>query len=145
MSTPETVDYTKPITRSANVETKWPFKRSKLLSNQEMNVFDLLFLLLPDKIIIAKVHVARILDVVDEYDPYWFEAIMHMAADFVICDSTTGKAIAVIELIDTSLHPEKRKLIDKNMHKALLDAGIKVFQWKSSELPSRAAIETAFS
>src|SRR3569832_624617 len=145
MSTPESVAYTKQITRSANVETKWPFKRSKLLSNQEMNVFDMLIKTLPDKIIIAKVHVARILDVVDGYDPNWFEAIMHMAADFVICDSTTGKAIAVIELIDTSQHPKKKKQNNKKKHKAQKEAEKKEKQKKTSELPSRAAIETAFS
>ena len=112
----------------------------KAMSVSEQILYLRLLEALPERIVLAKVSLARFLAVDKGSDAIqWHSRIHRMTADFVICrkDATV---VAVVELDDAGNNAKERRTIFEKKERALAAAGIPIVRWQAKLMPEVTAI-----
>jgi hypothetical protein len=118
----------------------WPFYVKQPLSQPEQVLYHRLIRALPEHIVLAQVHVSRVLGVKKGSSFHeWNNRINRLSYDFVVC-SKDSTVIAAIELDDKSHKSAARMNTDEKKNKASADAGLKLVRWQVRSLPSEEAI-----
>lgn len=123
---------------------QWPFYVRQLQSPPEQVFYFRLIEALPGFVVLAQVQLSRILGVKKGFRfSEWNNRINRMSVDFVVC-SKDFKPVAAIELDDRTHLRQDRIKADQKKDKALRDAGLPIFRWNVSEMPSVEDISSKF-
>ena len=123
---------------------RWPLYARRVLSAPELQLYDRLVHALPRQIVLAQVHVSRVLGVSAGFDFHaWNNRICRLSYDFVVCASD-GRVIAAIELDDSSHNLEERIRADAKKDAATAAAGVPLIRWHVAAMPDVRAIKAAF-
>lgn len=125
---------------SRSMAGTWPLHARKAMSVSEQILYLRLLEALPERIVLAKVSLARFLAVDKGSDAMqWYSRIHRMTADFVICrkDATV---VAVIELDDAGHNAKERRATFEKKERALNAAGIPIVRWQAKLMPEVSAI-----
>ncbi len=99
-----------PLPIDDEADDIWPFYLKQALTRPERVLYHRLVNALPDRIVLAQVHVARILGIKKEfYTQKWINRLNRMSYDFIIL-SHDFSVLAVIELDDIS-HENAHRII----------------------------------
>lgn len=120
-------------------EHNLPYERRPIMSETELQVYDLLLKSLPEYMIFPQVQVSRVIESPQENNLYWFNFINRLSYDFVIC-RTDGTPIVAIEIDDASHAQPSRQEADKRKDLATTAAGMAMLRWAVDEVPSSAEI-----
>ena len=122
----------------------WPFYAKRPLSSPEHVLYFRLVKALPEHIVLAQVHLSRLLGVKKGNNFHaWYNRINRMSADFVVCNKDSS-VVAVIELDDASHEREDRRTADAKKDKAFASADIRVVRWQAKTLPDETTIKATF-
>lgn len=127
----------------SKVAERWPFFVKPAMTEPEQVLFHRLVRALPGHLVLAQVHVSRVLGVRKGSDAFeWNKRIAWMSYDYVVCreDATP---VAVIELDDKSHSGKQRMAADARKNKATADAGLALIRWNVRAIPTEAEIQQA--
>lgn len=138
-----------PIADEANKADEanniWPFYLKQAFTRPERVLYHRLVNALPDRIVLAQVHVARMLGIKKEfYTHEWINRLNRMSYDFVIL-SNDFSILAVIELDDISHENSYRVIASRKKEKATLATGTIFIRWNVSKLPDETAIQATIA
>jgi hypothetical protein len=123
----------------------WPFYLKQAFTRPERVLYHRLVNALPDRIVLAQVHVARMLGIKKEfYTREWINRLSRMSYDFVIL-SNDFSILAVIELEDISPENSYRVIASRKKEKATLATGTIFIRWNVSKLPDETAIQATIA
>lgn len=123
----------------------WPFYLKQAFTRPERVLYHRLVNALPDRIVLAQVHVARMLGIKKEfYTREWINRLNRMSYDFVIL-SNDFSILAVIELDDISHENSYRVIASRKKEKATLATGTIFIRWNVSKLPDETAIQATIA
>lgn len=123
----------------------WPFYLKQAFTRPERVLYHRLVNALPDRIVLAQVHVARMLGIKKEfYTHEWINRLNRMSYDFVIL-SNDFSILAVIELEDISPENSYRVIASRKKEKATLATGTIFIRWNVSKLPDETAIQATIA
>jgi hypothetical protein len=123
----------------------WPFYLKQAFTRPERVLYHRLVNALPDRIVLAQVHVARMLGIKKEfYTREWINRLNRMSYDFVIL-SNDFSILAVIELEDISPENSYRVIASRKKEKATLATGTIFIRWNVSKLPDETAIQATIA
>ncbi len=123
----------------------WPFYLKQAFTRPERVLYHRLVNALPDRIVLAQVHVARMLGIKKEfYTREWINRLNRMSYDFVIL-SNDFSILAVIELDDISHENSYRVIASRKKEKATLATGTIFIRWSVSKLPDETAIQATIA
>jgi len=123
----------------------WPFYLKQAFTRPERVLYHRLVNALPDRIVLAQVHVARMLGIKKEfYTREWINRLNRMSYDFVIL-SNDFSILAVIELDDISHENSFRVIASRKKEKATLATGTIFIRWSVSKLPDETAIQATIA
>lgn len=127
------------------VDNIWPFYLKQAFTRPERVLYHRLVNALPDRIVLAQVHVARVLGIKKEfYTSEWINRLNRMSYDFVIL-SNDFSILAVIELADISHENSYRVIASRKKEKATLATGTLFIRWNVSKMPDETAIQAAIT
>lgn len=115
----------------------WPPSATRVLGKGEILAYKVLVRALPGHMILAKVPLARFLDVPSRHSySEWLRRLGYQCADFVVCDMA-GEVIAVVNVRRSAGQISERAVKrHKRMGKVLKKAGIALFDWVDDTLPT---------
>ena len=123
----------------------WPFYLKQAFTRPERVLYHRLVNALPDRIVLAQVHVARMLGIKKEfYTREWINRLNRMSYDFVIL-SNDFSILAVIELDDISHENSYRVIASRKKEKATLATGTIFIRCNVSKLPDETAIQATIA
>jgi Protein of unknown function (DUF2726) len=139
------IDGANEINQADEVENIWPFYLKQAFTRPERVLYHRLVNALPDRIVLAQVHVARMLGIKKEfYTREWINRLNRMSYDFVIL-SNDFSILAVIELADISHENSYRVIASRKKEKATLATGTIFIRWNVSKLPDETAIQATIA
>ena len=134
-----------PLPIDDEADDIWPFYLKQALTRPERVLYHRLVNALPDRIVLAQVHVARILGIKKEfYTQKWINRLNRMSYDFIIL-SHDFSVLAVIELDDISHENAHRIIASKKKEKATVATGTLFIRWNVNNLPDEVLIQTAIA
>lgn len=125
---------------ASRTPARWPFFAKRLLSEPEQVLFHRLVRALPGHLVLAQVHVSRVLGVRKGSDAFeWNKRIAWMSYDYVVC-TEDATPVAVVELDDKSHSGKQRIAADARKNKATADAGLPLIRWHVRSIPTEDEI-----
>lgn len=122
----------------------WPFVAKEVMTGTEQKIYRKLKRALPEFEIMAQVQLSQILGVKKGHNFYkWFNRINRMSIDFVVLNSDL-KAVAAIEIDDSTHRDPKRMEADAKKNKAIKSAGITILRWEPETVPDSKVIAQYF-
>ena len=138
-------DEANEVDKVDKVDNIWPFYLKQAFTRPERVLYHRLVNALPDRIVLAQVHVARVLGIKKEfYTSEWINRLNRMSYDFVIL-SNDFSILAVIELDDISHENSYRVIASRKKEKATLATGTLFIRWNVSKMPDETAIQAAIT
>ena len=133
------------VDEAHDTDNIWPFYLKQAFTRPERVLYHRLVNALPDRIVLAQVHVARMLGIKKEfYTHEWINRLNRMSYDFVIL-SNDFSILAVIELDDISHENSHRVIASRKKEKATLATGTIFIRWNVSKLPDETAIQATIA
>ena len=130
----------KELTGKTSQKAQFKYTAKPLLTPATKEAYSRLRTALPERLIFAEVKLAQFL----EAQGPAYQRIKELAADFVICDQV-GTVTAVIEIDDRTHNRSNQKARDQKKDAACKSAGIKVFRWQATKLPTPAEMRAELS
>lgn len=115
----------------------WPPSPTRVLGKGEILAYKVLTRALPGHMILAKVPLARFLDVPSRHSyAEWLRRLGYQCADLVVCDMA-AEVVAVVN-VRRSAAPMSERAIKRHqrMAKVLKKAGIALYDWVDDALPT---------
>lgn len=115
----------------------WPPSATRVLGKGEILAYKLLVRALPGHMILAKVPLARFIDVPSRHSyAEWLRRLGYQCADLVVCDMA-AQVIAVVNVRRGGVEPSERAVKRrKRMGRVLGKAGIALHDWTDDALPT---------
>lgn len=115
----------------------WPPSATRVLGKGEVLAYKVLARALPGHMILAKVPLARFLDVPSRHSyAEWLRRLGYQCADLVVCDMAS-EVVAVVNVRRSAGQMSERAVKrHKRMAKVLKKAGIALFDWVDDALPT---------
>ncbi len=120
-------------------KTDLPYTRRPIMSQTELQVYDVLLDALPNYMVFPQVQVSRVIESPQENNLYWFNFINRLSYDFVVC-RPDGTPIVAIEIDDRSHEQTTRQQADTRKDLATIAAKISMLRWQVGEIPSVSEI-----
>jgi hypothetical protein len=115
----------------------WPPSATRVLGKGEILAYKVLVRALPGHMILAKVPLARFLDVPSRHSyAEWLRRLGYQCADLVVCDMA-AEVVAVVNVRRSAGESSERAIKrHKRMAKVLKKAGVALFDWVDDALPT---------
>ena len=115
----------------------WPPSPTRVLGKGEILAYKVLARALPGHMILAKVPLARFLDVPSRHSyAEWLRRLGYQCADLVVCDMA-AEVVAVVNVRRSAAQMSERAVKrHQRMAKVLKKAGIALYDWVDDALPT---------
>jgi hypothetical protein len=116
----------------------WHPQATRVLTNGERKAYSTLRAALPDHILLAQVPLARFLKVPTRHSySEWSRRVGTISADLLVCDAAS-QVIAVVEIRSEGAESDRARQRQERMSRVLQAAGIPLYVWRETALPSVA-------